>query len=387
MIENLTRFLFSLMIISLPVLLSGQIYSRMDTLKIPISANIPIIDGNMNDPAWENAQWNPINYLWMPYDNNPAYLGDHKLWDGQNDFSGRFKTVWSPTENLLYVLAEITDDVFVDGYVAPQNGYPNYDILEVFIDEDRSGGEHVYDGIPHKGTTPCPDCNAENAFAYHMAVPKPADGEVSKNLSAMDIQGNKTSPKPDYKSHFPEFSMKKTGNKYVYEFSLTVYNDTYVHSNPSASVSQLYTGKVMGLSVAYCDNDDPGESPLKRDHFFGSVYIPQLNQNDHWINADWFGVAKLTEGTGTGMKTSQNKSELFTMSIHEETLQLDLNSLNHDKINVRILNAIGSEMIIKNFMNYGETLHATIDLTYLSRGFYIIDVMQGNSRKNMRFIY
>jgi hypothetical protein len=107
-----------------------------------------------NDEAWQAVEWKPISQIWMPYNNLPSNLGQEaglQIWEGADDFTGKFKVLWSSETNLLYFIVEITDDVFTGGYVYNENpnsggGYPNYDIVEVFIDEDRSGGLHVFDG-------------------------------------------------------------------------------------------------------------------------------------------------------------------------------------------------------------------------------------------------
>jgi len=102
--------------------------------------------------------------------------------------------------------------------------------------------------------------------------------------------------KIDYASHFPDLAMKKDGNIYRYEFSLKVYNDSYVHSSPNDSRVVLQEDKVLGMSMAYCDNDQPDGT---RDNFFGSVSVPEEAYNDHWMNADGFGSLRLVkEGTG-----------------------------------------------------------------------------------------
>jgi hypothetical protein len=104
----------------------------------------------------------------------------------------------------------------------------------------------------------------------------------------------------NYASHFPDLTMKKDGNIYRYEFSLRVYDDTYDHSDPEASRVTLAANKVMGMSMAYCDNDQPdGE----RDNFFGSVWVPEEAYNDHWMNADGYGTLRLVK-EGTGMNHS-----------------------------------------------------------------------------------
>jgi hypothetical protein len=55
---------------------------------------------------------------------------------------------------------------------------------------------------------------------------------------------------------------------------------------------KLQAGKVMGLSVAYCDNDHPEKNPKVRDYMFGSVWEPSPG-NFHWMNADYFGTIQL----------------------------------------------------------------------------------------------
>jgi hypothetical protein len=99
----------------------------------------------------------------------------------------------------------------------------------------------------------------------------------------------------NYASHLPEFALRKNGTKEIWEFSLIVYNDKYndtSSSNDSARV-KLIAGKVMGLSLAYCDNDHPEKEPKIRDKFFGSVWVPETANNEHWKNADYFGIVKL----------------------------------------------------------------------------------------------
>lgn len=236
----------------------------------------PTIDGDPDDICWSNAAWQAIDQTWIPY-------GDVV---DSSDFSGRFKAAWSDSENVIYFLAEIVDDVFVDGYTYPQNTYPNYDVLEIFIDENRSGGNHVFD----TATT-----DAENAFSYHITANEPADGGTVNTAVVCDLAGTSwgSSTIPNYFNHFDQFALKKVGNTYYYEFALKVYDDTYQSGDPEASRVQLSAGKVLGLSVAYCDNDDPNEDPKTRDNFFGSVPVPAAEYNDHWKEAGGFGSLRL----------------------------------------------------------------------------------------------
>jgi hypothetical protein len=232
----------------------------------------PVFDGEGLDSCWQEVGWNYIDQTWITWG---QYIDS-------SDFSGRFKVSWSKTENLLYYYVEVTDDAFIDGYHFPDEGYPNFDVLEVFLDEDHSGGLHVFD---------------ENAFSYHLVMNAPADGDLATDFVAADIEGTGWSDQVimDYASHFPDLAMKKDGNIYKYEFSLKVYDDTYDHSDPEASRVILTANRVMGMSMAYCDNDQPDGA---RDNFFGSVWVPEEAYNDHWMNADGFGSLRLvSEGT------------------------------------------------------------------------------------------
>ena len=242
----------------------------------------PLIDGDASDECWSEAEWYAIDQTWITWGEDIDSA----------DYFGRFKVSWSEAENLLYFYVEITDDAFVDGYVYPQEGYPNFDIVEVFLDEDHSGGLHVFDDNPTWGM------NSENAFSYHIAVNAPEDGAVNNDFVVCDIDGtNWPAIIMNYAGHFPALAMKKEGNRYLYEFSLKVFADTYDDADPEASRVTLTEGKEMGMSLAYCDNDTPG---TERDNFFGSVWVPEDEYNDHWMNADGYGSVRLIKA-GTSM--------------------------------------------------------------------------------------
>jgi hypothetical protein len=389
---NLYKQFFSFFLAcSLPLFTLAQIYERTDTLFIPEITNAPVIDGNASDEAWEAAEWKTIGEIWMPYNNESTNLGQEsglQLWEDENDFKGRYKAVWSSQTNLLYFVAEITDDVFVDGYVYNENpssggGYPNYDILEIFIDEDRSGGLHVFDGTGSVATNW--GSNAENAFSYHLAVDAPDNGEVQNQFHALDIAGTNwgypSHKVADYAGHFPEFSMKREDNTYRWEFSLRVHGSTYNPSNPEASVAALGNGKIMGLSLAYCDNDNPGESPLKRDHFFGSVYVPLSAYNDHWKNANWFGVAKLTENQVTSFSRFQLEELIkVNCSAAKRLLNVSVSSATTGKVNIRVMNIAGKEMLRDTKYKDASIWSSRFDLTGWQNGIYLAEIIHHNKR-------
>ncbi len=264
--------------------------------------SIPVIDGIGDDACWKTTNWLPINQMWITW-------GDPML--PFDDFIGNFKVMWSSATNKLYFLVRTTDDVFVDGYNWPETSYPNYDILEIFIDEDQSGGPHVFDA---DGSL------AANAFSYHLAIVEPADGYTSNSFVASDIAGTKWADRttPNYANHFPEFVVRKEGRDYIWEFSMNVYSDAYNHNNATASLVELTIGKKMGLSLAYCDNDNPNENPLSRDNFVGSVFVPESAHNNHWKNADDFGVVTLV-----GSTNPVNQAPIITKPINSYTFPDD----------------------------------------------------------------
>ena len=102
----------------------------------PNVAIVPTIDGMGNDDCWQNVPWQRIAQVWIPYGATVDSV----------DYYGRYKVVWSSTTNLLYFLMEVNDDVFVDGYTPSGGGaIYDYDISEIFIDENKSGGDHIFD--------------------------------------------------------------------------------------------------------------------------------------------------------------------------------------------------------------------------------------------------
>jgi hypothetical protein len=278
----------SIIMVFFPLTFNGQPF-QTDTLWVNQIVVPPVINGNPSDKCWDSAAWEPINQVWIPW-------GGHM---DSTDFYGRYKVLWSSSENLIYVLAETTDDIFVDGYVykdSPENNnYPDYDLLEVFLDENASKGKHVFDGTGQTGIDW--GYNAENAYAYHIMANNPADGDTSSLISVCDIIGTSWSDYmiATYKIHFPGFALFRQGSHYYWEFSLRVYDENDNRADPpELNRVILYSGKIMGLSFAYCDNDQAGTT---RDNFIGSVWVPEARNNNHWIDAGDFRAAKLRDSS------------------------------------------------------------------------------------------
>jgi hypothetical protein len=264
--------------------------SQCDTVYVSEVISSPTFDGIGNDVCWESARWQTINKVWIPWGTTME----------PNDFSGRYKVVWSSKENELFFLIEITDDIVSDAYVPGETAaIYNFDMFEVFIDENKSGGYHVFDGTANDEASL--GLNAENAFAYHIFTRFPDSGGTSNNFRVEDIGGNNWGNivTKIYNAHFPNFVLRKEGCINTWEFSLIVYNDTYSDENIETSRVILATNKVLGLSIAFNDDDEPEVNPIQtvRDNFIGSVAVTEAAYNDHWKNADDFGTLKLISGT------------------------------------------------------------------------------------------
>jgi hypothetical protein len=342
-----------------------KIWVQDDPVLIPDVAVSPVIDGIGNDPCWQNVPWQSIDQVWIPYGAGVASA----------DYSGRYKVVWSSTTNLLYSLVEVTDDVFVDGYVPNTAGGAIYDfdMTEVFIDEDTSGGEHRYDSNR---------TNAENAFAYHMYAAFPTEGEVTTDLLVDDMAGTQSNPRrPDYTSHFPEFAMRLIGKTALREFSLIVYNDTYEESNKDAARVQLHLDKVIGLSVACNDNDGPAEYPKRRDNMFGSVWEPSPG-NLHWQNADYFGRIKLVSSIPSSVAGEQavpaNTIKLSPNPASDYS-QLLVDNAYRGEVSIRLFNLLGQEVFRAAAFKTDQLFTQTLVLDHLPSGIYFLRTQMGQS--------
>ena len=219
----------------------------------PQAGKAPKVDGIANESIWQSAKWQNLDQRWL----GPEFSTE--------DFQGRYKIVW--TKSKLYLMAEIVDDILIDSHRDPLTQYWDDDCLEIFLDEDFSGGDHQYN---------------HNAFAYHMSL----------DNQAIDIGTNKLAQ--NY-SHHVESRWQQQGNKLIWEVSIDIYTEDYKDTaTGSDSVMQpieLSAGKIMGLMVAYCDNDG---SEL-RENFIGSESAVGGAPDRGWIDAGMFGKLILSK--------------------------------------------------------------------------------------------
>lgn len=207
----------------------------------------PTIDGNPDDADWQTAEWLPLDQVWIGTQPAPT------------DFSGRYKILWD--ENNLYVLAEITDDTLIDIHPDGLLKYWDDDCLEIFVDEDASGGNHQY---------------SYNAFAYHIAL----DGKV------VDIRPDESF------AYFNDHCLTRrttSGPTTNWEVAVRIFDGKNYTASGDNIPKMLKAGKQMGFALAYCDND---KSP-EREHFMGSVKVEGEDKNRGWIDAGIFGLLTL----------------------------------------------------------------------------------------------
>lgn len=224
-----------------------SVFQDSDLLLARYTDTPPTIDGEAYEEFWREAQWYPIDQLW---------LGEHPTAD---DFQGRFKVAWD--EEYLYLLVEIQDDTLIDIYEDGLERYWDDDCVEVFIDEDNSDGEHTY---------------SFNAFAYHIGL----------DYSAVDFG----TEGPLYLNDHVDTRRTRRGDTYTWEHRFSIYDDTFVYGGKNQP-AKLEAGKIMGFAVAYCDNDYSTE----RENFMGSVFVPGEDKNRGYIDAGIFGTLRLIE--------------------------------------------------------------------------------------------
>jgi hypothetical protein len=258
---------FSITFLVLVIGFSSQL-SAQDVVKT--SQQIKI-DGIANEPIWQQVSWHPIDQ---------AIIGDLPK---ASDFSAQYKLTWD--ESYLYILVEIVDDKLYDGHPIPTEFYWDDDCLEIFIDEDASGGLHQFNF---------------NAFAYHLAL----DNQV------VDIGEKDSKGEPQFlvlNEHARNRWRRSIHepHKIIWEVALIVYNDDFKYEPLAESsdtvqsrtvVSQpvsLSKDKTMGFMLAYCDND----GSKHRESFVGSHPIQPVNgdKNRGYIDASVFGIIKLID--------------------------------------------------------------------------------------------
>lgn len=385
--------LIFLILISTCFGLANAFAAQSDTVKVQHAIVLPVIDGVGDDQCWNDSavSWQPIDQLWMPWKGTKPLA---------TDFTGRYKVIWNKDSNMLYFLVDITDDVFIDGYDFASGGpfgYPNYDVVEIFMDENRSKGPHVFDN----GTE-----NAQNALSYHITANAPADGETTNDFSVEDLDGTDWSHSGvvNYAPHFPEFTLKKTGTNYLYEFALKIFNDTYptqqhngsTATDPEMARVALAADKIMGMTMAYCDND---ANDGKRDNFFGSTPGKEYTANfgfsgtqysistedgkqifnTCWMSANDYGVLKLMPDISTSAKEVLNTQRvIITPTCVANEMNISIFSAKTGKVTVDVYDLNGRKVAGFSDIKTSSDYSGSFSIQAVKKGVYLAKVSVNN---------
>lgn len=239
--------------LALAMSIASSAVNAQNTIKVDYIDQAPTIDGVI-DKQWNATSWMPMDFL---------ILGEKP---SAEDFTGAFKLRWD--EDYLYLLAKIQDDVLADAYPDPKIHYWDDDSLEIFLDPDGSGGDHL---------------NSYNAFAYHLAL----DG------NAVDI-GTKEEHVVLLNSHVDSrwTRAKEAPYEVIWEVRIKFYSDDWRQKGEKSRM-KLSEGHVFGFMLAYCDADGKGV----REHFVGSQVFAPINGDIDlgYKTADVFSKMKLVK--------------------------------------------------------------------------------------------
>lgn len=227
---------------------SSSVSSVPNHYDAPRATTAPVIDGSA-DAVWERAAWTPIDVFWLGTQPNPS----------AQDYSGRYKALWD--EDYLYLLVDITDDVLYDGVRDPLDRYWEDDTVELFIDENKNGGQHGYN---------------TSAWAYHIST-------------YLDVVDSTTGGAKLLNDHI-DSRLVSVGNKHMWELRIRIYGEDYADWKANTPL-KLFSGKLMGFSASYIDNDGSSQ----RESMMGSVNTAGHKNNQGYLDASVFGSLRLVE--------------------------------------------------------------------------------------------
>lgn len=235
---------------------TGSHVQAQDSARTPIlQTNEAIsIDANANENTWQLAKWRQVDQV---------LIGENLQ---AEDFSGRYKLLWDSAA--LYMLLEVTDDVLIDTHPDPRVQYWDDDCVEIFVDEDGSGGKHRF---------------TYNAFAYHVGL--------DRNVSDMGPTATSTdSLIQTYNDHVQSQWTRDADTQVItWELKISLYDDTFL-PNTGAKPVRLSKNKEIGFMFAYCDADKAIDGKSTREHFIGSYPVEGINgdKNLGYIDASVF---------------------------------------------------------------------------------------------------
>ena len=207
------------------------------------------IDGCSKDAIWTHQDWYGMNYVWMGEEADST------------DYQGKFKLAWD--DEYLYILVSIVDEHLQPTLADGKENYWKGDYVEVFIDEDQSGGNHQYN---------------HQAFAYH----------VSTEGHAID---KSTSEETVFFDDHVQVERTQEGNHYLWEMAVKLYDQGFDENSENNTPIKITNGKRIGFSMAYGDND----GKKSRENFMGSRKTHGINNDEGYVNANVFGSVFFVE--------------------------------------------------------------------------------------------
>lgn len=332
------RLLFLLGITLISLFSKAQ--TQQDTMFALITHNTVEIDGQAKDACWESATWYTMNQVWLPF--------GEEMKDG--DFEGRFKLAWDSA--YLYLLVEVIDDSLSDDHADPLQNWWDDDCVEIFIDEDRSKGDHQ---------------NNNNAFAYH----------VSLFYDAIDMGANGG---VNYKENLTIAMDTISENTYQWEFAIKQYDKTFSPTKAEDSRVYLTPNKIMGFSIAYCDNDETSS----RENFIGNMIMNASNSNDNYKTANYFGTLQLKDPDYVDQTSAQqyeltNDIKCYPNPVQDELI-IDLGRNSNAQIQCYDLS--GKTILSKN--EYPNK--SALDVSELKQGVYFLSIQTNTKSSVQRLI-
>jgi hypothetical protein len=237
---NLRRLVKPALSLGIMLSTSACAYTQIRT-PIPQAKEAINIDASASESAWQEASWRKVDQV---------YIGENIT---PEDFSGRYKLLWD--DAALYMLLEITDDVLMDTHPDPLVKYWDDDCVEIFVDENGSGGNHEF---------------TYNAFAYHVGLDRNvSDMGPTSTTSASEVQV--------YNEHVQsQWARSPETQVITWELKIALFDDTFL-PDIGAKPTQLRKNKEIGFMFAYCDADKAVDGKSTREHFIGSYPVEGIN--------------------------------------------------------------------------------------------------------------
>lgn len=306
----------------------------------PFTVTIPVIDGNGNDTCWNKADWAPMDQIWI---GNAV---------PETDYSGKFKVLW--TRDHLYLLIQVVDDSLhlqPTGLTDVCSNIYNYDCTEIFIDENHSRD------VDYSGTY--------KAIAYHMDT----------TYVCYYLGGSAGWVRLD--DHV-NFKMKRVASHtFEYEYELKVFNDTYVDGSQNTPV-QLTTGKLLGWSLAYNDND----LGSTRQNMFGSKYIEGTDKNISYYNASAFGELRLIGGIASSVASPDCGPVNLNVRRDGGRLLVNYSSdQRNTEVFIQLFDISGRQLYNIAEFKSGAQIEKGLNISDLSKGIYMVRVAEGDIHK------